>query len=118
MIMNTCSRIWRKSSFRYWSWVRTFSAAAPSRRRRASSAASIWDSTSVPIRTTASRRLASSLSNVSLGKPLSEPAGDVSLCPLVLWVVEEVGGRGELDELTVTAFRVHEHESSEVGDAS
>src|SRR5256885_553450 len=59
MTMKTCSRICRNSSFRYWSWVRTFSAALPSRRRSASRAASICDSTSVPIRTRASRRLAS-----------------------------------------------------------
>src|ERR1700719_1720138 len=117
MTMKTCSRIWRKSSFRYWSWLRIFSAAAPSRPRSASSAASIWDSTSVPIRTNDSRRLASSLSNVRRGNALAEPAGDVGLCPLVLRLVEQVGRRSELDELAVTTLGVHEHEGGEVRDA-
>src|ERR1700680_3026353 len=113
MTMKTCSRIWRKSSFKYWSWLRTFSAAAPSRRRSASSAASICDSTSVPIRTSDSRRLASSLSNVRRGIVLSEPACDVGLCPLILRLVEEVGRRGELDQLSVPALGIHEHEGGE-----
>src|ERR1700694_1008791 len=117
MTMKTCSRIWRKSSFKYWSWLRTFSAAAPSRRRSASSAASIWDSTSVPMRTNDSRRLASSLSNVRRGTALTEPTSDVSLCPLVLRLVEQVGGRRELDELAIATLRVHQHESGVVGDA-
>src|SRR6266853_1575596 len=117
MTMKTCSRIWRNSSFRYWSWLRTFSAALPSRRRSASSAASIWDSTSVPIRTNDSRRLASSLSNVRRGTALAEPSCDVRLCPLVLRLVEEVGRRGELDELAISTFRVHQHEGGEVRDA-
>src|SRR5579864_6496713 len=114
MTMKTCSRIWRNSSLRYWSCERTFSAAAPSRRRSASSAASICDSTSVPIRTSDSRRLASSRSNVSLGMgPLAEPSRDVGLSPLVVRLVEEVGGRRELDELAVAVLRVHEHEGGE-----
>src|SRR5690242_14486093 len=116
MTMKTCSRIWRNSSLRYWSCVRTFSADPPSRRRRASSAASICDSTSVPIRTSDSRRLASSLSNVSLGMRLAEPSCDVRLSSLVLRLVEEVGGGRELDELAVAALGVHEHEGGEVGD--
>src|SRR5579864_2029837 len=110
--MNTCSRICRNSSLRYWSCVRTFSAAPPSRLRSASRAASICDSTSVPILTSDSRRLASSLSNVSRGM-LAEASGDVGLCPLVLRLVEEVGGRRELDQLAVAAVRVHEHEGRE-----
>src|SRR5229473_5406469 len=117
MTMNTCSRIWRKSSFRYWSWLRTFSAAAPSRRRSASSAASICDSTSVPIRTNDSRRLASSLSKVRRGTVLAEPAGDVGLCPLVLRLVEQVCRRSELDQLAIPAFWIHEHKGREVRDA-
>src|SRR4029077_2167640 len=93
----------------------TFSAAPPSRRRRASSAASIWDSTNVPMRTSDSRRLASSFSNVSRGnRLLSEPAGDVSLGAAVLGLVEKVGGRRKLDQLAVTVVGVHEHEGGEV----
>src|SRR6266851_1750582 len=115
MTMKTCSRIWRKSSLRYWSWVRTFSAALPSRLRRASSEASIWDSTSVPIRTNNSRRLASSRSKVSRGiQSLTEPAGDVGLSPLVLGLVEEVGGGRELDQLPVALLGLHEHEGGEI----
>src|SRR5260370_6441998 len=117
MTMKTCSRIWRKSSLRYWSWVRTFSAALPSRRRSASRAASICDSTRVPILTNDSRRLASSLSKVSLGICLAEPARDVSLSALVLGLVEEVSRRRKLDQLPVAVFRVHEHEGGEVRDA-
>src|SRR5450759_182829 len=115
MTMKTCSRIWRESSLRYWSWVRTFSAAPPSRRRRASRAASICDSTSVPMRTSASRRLASCFSKVSRGtRPLSEPAGDVGLCALVLGLVEQVGRGRELDQLAIAVVGVHEHEGGEV----
>src|SRR5438309_54298 len=117
MTMKTCSRIWRNSSFRYWSWLRTFSAAAPSRLRSASSAASICDSTKVPIRTSDSRRLASSFWNASLGIRLPEPPGDVGLCALVLRRVEEVRCRRELDELSVAALGIHEHERGEVRDA-
>src|SRR6202165_2904613 len=118
MTMKTCSRIWRKSSLRYWSSLRTFSASPPSRRRNAWSAASICDSTSVPIRTNDSRRLASSLSNVIRGTDqLAEAAGDVGLCPRVLRLVEEVGCRRELDELAVAPVGVHQHEGGEVRDA-
>src|ERR1700730_5098823 len=117
MTMKTCSRILRKSSFRYWSEVRTFSAAAPSRRRSASRAASIWDSTSVPIRTNDSRRLASSFSNVSRGTLLAEPSGDVGLCPAVLRLVEQVTRGRELDEVAVAVLWIHEHERGEVGHA-
>src|ERR1700730_11838790 len=118
MTMKTCSRIWRKSSLRYWSCVRTFSAAPPSRRRRASRADSICDSTRVPIRTSDSRRLASSFSKVSLGtRSLSEPAGDVCLGTAVLWAVEQVGRRCELDQLAISVVGVHEHERSELGHA-
>src|SRR5579864_6708818 len=118
MTMRTCSRICRKSSFRYWSWLRTFSAASLSRRRSASSAPSICDSTSVPMRTSDSRRLASSLSNVRRGiqmvSSLTEATGDICLGPLVARLVEQVGGGRELDQLTVAVLGVHQHESREV----
>src|ERR1700736_2224987 len=118
MTMKICSRICLKSSLRYWSCERTFSAAGPSRLRRASREASICDSTSVPIRTTVSRRLASSLSNVRRGmSALAEPAGDVRLCPRIVRCVEEIGRGGELDELSVAALRVHQNEGGEGGDA-
>src|SRR5260370_14891550 len=119
MSMKICSRICLKSSLRYWSCERTFSAEAPSRRRSASREASICASTTVPMRTTDSRRLASSLSNVRRGmSALAEAPGDVSLCPWVPRCVEEVGCGGKLDQLSVTSLRGHEHESREVGDAS
>src|SRR6266581_2292159 len=114
MTMKICSRICLKSSFRYWSWLRTFSAADPSRLLSASSDASICDSTSAPMRTIDSRRLASSLSNVSRGKCLPEPPGDVSLCALVLRPVEEIRGGSELDQLAEPSLDVHEHEGGEV----
>src|SRR5260370_6673716 len=117
MTMKICSRICLKSSLRYWSCERTFSADAPSRRRSASREASICASTTVPMRTTDSRRLASSLSNVRRGMSLlAEAPCDVRLCPWVPRGVEEVGRRGELDQLAVASLRVHEHESREVGD--
>src|SRR4030081_1300679 len=115
MTMKTCSRIWRKSSLRYWAWLPTFSSAPPSRRRRASRAASICDSTSVPMRTSDSRRLASSFSKVSRGKlSLPEPAGDVSLGAAVPRLVEQIRRGCELDQLAVSVVGVHEHEGCEV----
>src|SRR5713226_4970418 len=117
MTMKICSRICLNSSFRYWSCARTFSAAGPSRLRSASSEASICDSTSVPIRTRDSRRLESSFSNVNRGNGLPESPCDVSLCPGVARGVEQIRGRGELDELTVPALGIHEHERGEIGDA-
>src|SRR5260370_7691876 len=116
MTMKICSRICLKSSLRYWSCERTFSAAGPSRRRSASSEASICASTTVPIRTTDSRRLASSLSNVRRGNWLAEASGDVGLSSRVARRVEQVGGGGELDQLAVPPLWVHEHESGEVRD--
>src|ERR1700738_2177292 len=118
MTMKTCSRSWRQRPVRYWAWLLPSPAPAPSRRRSASRAASICDSTSVPIRTNDSRRLASSLSNVSRGtQGLAEPARDVGLSPWVLRLVEEVGRRRELDQLAVPPVGIHEHERGEVRDA-
>src|SRR4030081_665052 len=115
MTMKTCSRIWRKSSLRYWAWLPTFSSAPPSRRRRASRAASICDSTSVPMRTSDSRRLASSFSKVSRGKlSLPEPAGDVSLGAAVPRLVEQIRRGCELDQLAISVVGVHQHEGCEV----
>src|SRR6266516_2046741 len=120
MTMNTCSRICRNSSLRYWSSWRTLSAALVSRRRRASSAASICDSTIVPILASDSRRLSSSFSNVSLGtsRPLPEPPRDVVLGAPVLRVIEKCRGRREFDQLAVSVGRIHEHERGEVRHAS
>src|SRR5713226_5838348 len=118
MTMKICSRICLKSSFRYWSCDRTFSADAPSRRRSASREASICAPTTGPMRTSDALRLASSLANVRRGMScLAEAPGDVSLCPRVPRCVEEIGRGGELDQLAVPPLGVHEHESSEVGDA-
>src|SRR5260370_453320 len=97
MTMKICSRICLKSSLRYWSCERTFSAAGPSRRRSASSEASICASTTVPMRTTDSRSLASSLSNVRRGNWLAEASGDVGLSSRVARRVEQVGAGAEGD---------------------
>src|SRR5260370_29841687 len=114
MTMKICSRICLKSSLRYWSCERTFSAAGPSRRRSASSEASICASTTVPMRTTDSRRLASSLSNVRRGNWLAEASGDVGLSSRVARRVEQVGGGGGLDQLAVPALCVPDHHGGQV----
>src|SRR5260370_27836552 len=116
MTMKICSRICLKSSLRSWSWERPCSAAGPSRRRSASSEASICASTTVPMRTTDSRRLASSLSNVRRGNWLAEASGDVGLSCRVARRVEQVRGGGALDQLALPPLWVHEHESGEVRD--
>src|SRR5258708_32744949 len=75
-------------------------------------------STTVPMRTTDSRRLASSLSNVRRGMSvLAEAPCDVRLCPWVPRCVEKIGGGRQLDELAQPSPWGHQHEFGEGGDA-
>src|SRR5690348_11723017 len=108
------SRIWRKSSFRFWSFWRTWSASEVSRVRMARSESSICDSTWVAIRSRSSRSESSSRRNSSL-KWSAEPPGYVVLGPLVLRPVEELDRGTELDELAEALDGIHQHEGGVVG---
>src|SRR5215475_6127268 len=112
--------------------MRTLSAPARSKARRAVRASSIWDSTRPAMRSSDSRRSSSSRvkacrtlctlepeptavdgSRTSADR-LSKSPCDVVLGSLVPGSPEEVDGWCELHHLTVPVLEVHQHESRAV----